>query len=325
MVSQWTGIPVACLTQSEKERLLGLEEQLRRRVTGQETAISAIARAVRRGRTGLKEPDRPAGVFLFLGPTGVGKTELCKALAQALFGQENALLRFDMSEFSQPHTASRLTGSPPGYVGHEAGGQLTEAVRRRPWSVVLFDELEKAHPDVWGLLLQIMEDGILTDSHGRKADFRNTVIVMTSNVGGVKLSAGTPLGFAASEKDAGQEALQRELRQVFRPEFLGRLDEVIVFHPLEQDHMEVIAKKLLTSFSKRLEGSGVAFLPSAEAVSLLAKKGLDRRYGARPLRRIIRTQVEDPAAEFLLRQDVGPGGTLYLEAAGEDLVLSPLG
>ena len=323
VVSQWTGIPAARLTQTERERLLALEDVLRRRVKGQEEAVSAVCRAVRRSRTGLKEPGRPAGAFLFLGPTGVGKTELCKALAQALFGSEDALLRFDMTEFSQPHTASRLTGAPPGYVGHESGGQLTDAVRRRPWSVVLFDELEKAHPDVWGLLLQIMEDGFLTDGHGRRADFRSAVIVMTSNVGGTGLASGTPMGFAAGEKDAGDAALRGDLRRVFRPEFLGRLDEVVVFRPLEAPQMEAIAKKLLGGVSRRLEENGVAFLPSAGAIRLLAEKGADRRYGARPLRRLIRRQVEDKAAELLLRQAVSPGGTLYLDAKEEELVLSP--
>ncbi|MFQ9859779.1 MAG: AAA family ATPase, partial [Evtepia gabavorous] len=213
---------------------MDLENDLRRRVTGQEEAVAAVARAIRRGRAGLKEPDRPVGAFLFLGPTGVGKTELCKALAQVLFGTEEALLRFDMTEFSEKHTMSRLTGSPPGYVGHEDGGQLTESVRRHPYSVLLFDELEKAHPDVWSLLLQIMEDGVLTDAHGKRADFRNTVIVMTSNVGGERLSAGTPLGFSTGEASDAAEtaALQRELRQVFRPEFLNRLDEIVRFRPL---------------------------------------------------------------------------------------------
>ena len=323
VVSQWTGIPAASLTRPEREKLLGLEAALRRRVTGQDAAVSAVARAVRRSRAGLKEPGRPAGAFLFLGPTGVGKTELCKALAEALFGREEALLRFDMTEFSQPHTASRLIGAPPGYVGHESGGQLTDAVRAHPWSVVLFDELEKAHPDVWGLLLQIMEDGILTDAHGRKADFRNAVLVMTSNVGGTGLSAGAPLGFAAGA-EGGEAALRRELREIFRPEFLGRLDEVVVFRPLERSHMEAITKKLLNGVSRRLEENGVGFLPSSRAIALLAERGTDRRYGARPLRRLIRAQVEEPAAELLLRQAVSPGGTLYLDAAAEELVLSPL-
>ena len=324
-LSQWTGIPLSALTQPEREKLLGLETALARRVAGQQEAVATVARAVRRGRAGLKEPDRPVGAFLFLGPTGVGKTELCKALAQTLFGTEEALLRFDMTEFAEKHTMSRLTGSPPGYVGHEEGGQLTEAVRRHPYSVLLFDELEKAHPDVWSLLLQIMEDGVLTDAHGRRADFRNTILVMTSNVGGERLAAGTPLGFAAGAGTGqGQEAaLQRELRQVFRPEFLNRLDETVLFHPLGDRELEAIAGKLLASFGQRLAGAGVAFAPAQEAVSLLARQGKDTRYGARPLRRLIRRQVENPAAEMLLRQEISPGGTLALEVQGEALALVP--
>lgn len=324
-LSQWTGIPLSALTQPEREKLLGLEAALARRVAGQQEAVAAVARAVRRGRAGLKEPDRPVGAFLFLGPTGVGKTELCKALAQTLFGTEEALLRFDMTEFAEKHTMSRLTGSPPGYVGHEEGGQLTEAVRRHPYSVLLFDELEKAHPDVWSLLLQIMEDGVLTDAHGRRADFRNTILVMTSNVGGERLAAGTPLGFAGGAGTGqGQEAaLQRELRQVFRPEFLNRLDETVLFHPLGDRELEAIAGKLLASFGQRLAGAGVAFAPAQEAVSLLARQGKDTRYGARPLRRLIRRQVENPAAEMLLRQEISPGGTLALEVQGEALALVP--
>lgn len=324
-LSQWTGIPLSALTQPEREKLLGLEAALARRVAGQQEAVAAVARAVRRGRAGLKEPDRPVGAFLFLGPTGVGKTELCKALAQTLFGTEEALLRFDMTEFAEKHTMSRLTGSPPGYVGHEEGGQLTEAVRRHPYSVLLFDELEKAHPDVWSLLLQIMEDGVLTDAHGRRADFRNTILVMTSNVGGERLAAGTPLGFAGGAGTGqGQEAaLQRELRQVFRPEFLNRLDETVLFHPLGDRELEAIAGKLLASFGQRLAGSGVTFAPDQEAVSLLARQGKDARYGARPLRRLIRRQAENPAAEMLLRQEISPGGTLALEVQGEALALVP--
>lgn len=324
-LSQWTGIPLSALTQPEREKLLGLEAALARRVAGQQEAVAAVARAVRRGRAGLKEPDRPVGAFLFLGPTGVGKTELCKALAQTLFGTEEALLRFDMTEFAEKHTMSRLTGSPPGYVGHEEGGQLTEAVRRHPYSVLLFDELEKAHPDVWSLLLQIMEDGVLTDAHGRRADFRNTILVMTSNVGGQRLATGTPLGFAGGAgAGQGQEAaLQRELRQVFRPEFLNRLDETVLFHPLGDRELEAIAGKLLASFGQRLAGAGVTFAPAQEAVSLLARQGKDARYGARPLRRLIRRQVENPAAEMLLRQEISPGGTLALEVQGEALALVP--
>ena len=326
-ISQWTGIPLTRLTQGEADQLLRLEQELGRRVAGQTAAVRAVTRAIRRSRTGLKEPRRPVGAFLFLGPTGVGKTELAKALAQALFGSEEALIRFDMSEFGERHTASRLTGSPPGYVGHEEGGQLTEAVRRHPYSVLLFDELEKAHPDVWNLLLQIMEDGILTDSQGRRASFGSTVLIMTSNVGGEALSTGVPLGFSGGQagKTAQSAALQRELRQVFRPEFLGRLDEIVTFHPLDEGELETVARKLLTAFAHRLSASGIDFLPSDQAIRCLVRQGkTEQRYGARPLRRLIRTQVEDPAADLLLRQAVTAGGTLYLEEDEGQLVLSPL-
>ena len=326
-ISQWTGIPLTRLTQGEANQLLRLEQELGRRVAGQTAAVRAVARAIRRSRTGLKEPHRPVGAFLFLGPTGVGKTELAKALAQALFGSEEALIRFDMSEFGERHTASRLTGSPPGYVGHEEGGQLTEAVRRHPYSVLLFDELEKAHPDVWNLLLQIMEDGILTDSQGRRASFGSTVLIMTSNVGGEALSTGVPLGFSGGHagKTVQSAALQRELRQVFRPEFLGRLDEIVTFHPLDEGELETVARKLLTAFAHRLSASGIDFLPSDQAIRCLVRQGkTEQRYGARPLRRLIRTQVEDPAADLLLRQAVTAGGTLYLEEDEGQLVLSPL-
>ena len=323
VVSQWTGIPLSALTRPERDRLLGLEDRLRRRVSGQEEAISAVSRAIRRGRTGLKEANRPIGCFLFLGPTGVGKTELCKALAEALFGKEDSMLRFDMTEFSQSHTASRLTGAPPGYVGHEDGGQLTEAVRRHPYSVVLFDELEKAHPDVWSLLLQIMEDGFLTDSHGKRADFRNTVVVMTSNAGGDRLSAGTPLGFAGAQGERGDALLQGELRQLFRPEFLNRLDETIVFRPLNGEAMTAIAEKLLSETARRLAASGITLRPTPEAIRSLAERSRDSRYGARPLRRLIRNEVENPAADLLLQEDIKEGDVLCLAAEGNALVLSP--
>ena len=320
-VSQWTGIPLTCLTKSEKQRLLDLENDLRRRVTGQEEAVAAVARAIRRGRAGLKEPDRPVGAFLFLGPTGVGKTELCKALAQVLFGTEEALLRFDMTEFSEKHTMSRLTGSPPGYVGHEDGGQLTESVRRHPYSVLLFDELEKAHPDVWSLLLQIMEDGVLTDAHGKRADFRNTVIVMTSNVGGERLSAGTPLGFSTGEASDAAEtaALQRELRQVFRPEFLNRLDEIILFKPLTKENLNGIIEILMQGLRKRMADKTLKLDVTDAAKSLIIERGFDPIYGARPLKRYLQSAAETLIAKEILRGDLPAGSTLVLDAENGEL------
>lgn len=325
VVAQWTGIPAERLTQPERARLLALEDTLRRRVAGQDEAIRAVARAVRRGRTGLKEPGRPVGSFLFLGPTGVGKTELCKALAEALFGTEDALLRFDMTEFSEKHTVSRLMGAPPGYVGHDEGGELTDRVRQRPYSVLLFDELEKAHPDVWGLLLQIMEDGVLTDGHGRRTDFRSAVLVMTANVGGTRLSSGTGLGFAGGGAGSRSEdaALRAELRQVFRPEFLGRLDAAIVFRPLAAPELGRIARKLLHGVGDRLAAAGARLEVTDEAVALLAREGADPRYGARPLRRCIRDRVEDPAAQLLLTGELPEGGLLRLDAADDTLTLTP--
>ncbi|MBR5534103.1 MAG: ATP-dependent Clp protease ATP-binding subunit, partial [Ruminiclostridium sp.] len=326
VVSQWTGIPLTAITREESHRLLALEDHLAKEVAGQTQAVQAVARAIRRSRAGLKEPGRPVGSFLFLGPTGVGKTELSKALARFLFGTEEALLRFDMSEFSEKHTASRLTGSPPGYVGHEEGGQLTEAVRQRPYAVLLFDELEKAHPEVWGLLLQIMEDGILTDSQGKRADFRNTVLIMTSNVGGEKLSAGTPLGFTSGGEDQVTEAaIQRELRLVFRPEFLNRLDETILFHPLEQEEMIAIAKNLLDKLGERLEDQGVTLRVSESALGWLAREGRDPRYGARPLRRLIRNRVENPAAELLLAGELPRGSVLEVGVEEGEITLGRSG
>ena len=333
VVSSWTGIPVTTLTETESQRLLRLEEELHRRVVGQEEAVNAVARAIRRGRVGLKEPGRPTGSFLFLGPTGVGKTELCKALAQAMFGSEEALLRFDMSEYMEKHTVSRLIGSPPGYVGHEEGGQLTEKIRRRPYAVVLFDEIEKAHADVWGILLQIMEDGQVTDAQGRKADFRNTVIVMTSNVGAAKITAkGAKLGFALSEKKPGETRPQEELRaavledlkKVFRPEFLNRLDETIVFTQLSRSEIRAIAHRMLEGVAERMAALGISLKVTPAAVDALADAGFDPDYGARPLRRAIRSRVEDRAAELLLSGEAAPGSALEVDAGADGLVLSPI-
>ena len=317
VVSQWTGIPLTSITEQESERLLRLEQELHSRVVGQDKAVSAVARAIRRSRVGLKEVGRPVGCFLFLGPTGVGKTELCKALAASLFGSEDAMLRFDMSEYMEKHTVSRLVGAPPGYVGHEEGGQLTERVRRKPWSVVLFDEIEKAHSDLWNLLLQIMEDGVLTDSRGRRVDFRNTVLVMTSNLGARKLVSHAPaLGFDTGGDTKGEKqrkaAVMEELKKTFRPEFLNRLDEVILFDCLTETENCAIARRMLSDLEERLKGLGVALEAPEDAVRHLSKSGYDDTNGARPLRRTIRRQVEDPAAELLLAGVLKAGDTLRL-------------
>ena len=332
VVSEWTGVPVTRLTEDEGHKLLNMEQTLHERVVGQDEAVKAIARAIRRGRVGLKDPKRPIGSFLFLGPTGVGKTELCKALAEAMFGDENAMVRLDMSEYMERHTVSRLIGSPPGYVGHEEGGQLTEKVRRHPYSVVLFDEIEKAHEDVWNLLLQIMDDGELTDSQGRRVDFRNTVIVMTSNVGAKNITAqGNRLGFSAGDEDkekteeasfeAVKEAVMGELKRTFRPEFLNRIDETIIFHPLTEENIAAIARKLLTLTAKRVEGLGVTMEVDDEAVKLVAKEGFDPVYGARPLRRAIQNNVEDAVAEKLLDGTVKEGDHIRVGAQDGKIVI----
>ena len=318
VVSGWTGIPVTRLTEDEGQRLLHLEDTLHQRVVGQDEAVAAVARAIRRGRVGLKDPKRPIGSFLFLGPTGVGKTELCKALAEAMFGDENAMIRIDMSEYMERHTVSRLVGSPPGYVGHEEGGQLTEKVRRKPYSVVLFDEIEKAHEDVWNILLQILEDGVVTDSQGRRVDFKNTVIVMTSNVGARAITAAetAPLGFAAGEEkeDAGRfdrirEAVMAELRRTFKPEFLNRIDDTIVFHQLTEEDIVRIARGMLSRTAARMAEQGITLTADDDAVSALAKGGFDPQYGARPLRRAIQNTVEDAVAELMLEGKLKQGDT----------------
>ena len=325
VVSSWTGIPVNALTEEESQRLLGLEAELHRRVIGQQKAVHAVAAAIRRGRVGLSDPNRPVGTFLFLGPTGVGKTELCRALAAALFGSEEALIRFDMSEYMEKHTVSRLLGSPPGYVGHEEGGQLTEKVRRRPYSVVLFDEIEKAHPDVWGILLQLMEDGAVTDAQGRKIDFRNAVVVMTSNIGARHITARVPLGFSTEERGADgtrnwkalQALVMADVKKTFRPEFLNRVDECVVFQQLSRTETAQIALGMLKQLQTRLQKLGVTLSYTPEAVEQLAAKGFDPDYGARPLRRVIRSQVEDPLAELLLSGQLAAGQQAELLVQGD--------
>ena len=313
IVSMWTGVPAARLTEEEGQRLLRLEETLHKRIVGQEEAVSAVARAIRRGRVGLKDPRRPIGSFLFLGPTGVGKTELCKALAESMFGDEDAMLRFDMSEYMEKHTVSRLVGSPPGYVGYDEGGQLADAVRSHPYSVVLFDEIEKAHPDVFNLLLQILEDGRLTDSQGRHVDFKNTVIIMTSNVGAKMMTEHKQsLGFAAEQTPEAdnariKERVMEELKTLFRPEFLNRVDDCIVFRKLTESDLHQIAQQMLAQLQKRLSDLGMQVDFPKETVAEIAREGFDPIYGARPLRRAIQTRIEDPLSEEMLAGNLHAG------------------
>ena len=319
IVAQWTGIPVRQMTQDESERLLHLEETLHGRVVGQDEAVSAVARAIRRARAGLKDPKRPIGSFIFLGPTGVGKTELCRALGEAMFGDEDAVVRIDMSEYMEKHSVSRMVGSPPGYVGHDEGGQLTEKVRRKPYSVVLFDEVEKAHPDVFNILLQILEDGRLTDSQGRTVDFKNTVVVMTSNAGAHAMEDRKRLGFGtdvesemerARSYEQMRERIMKEVKNLFRPEFLNRVDEIIVFHPLEEADIRKIAGLMVAQVQRRLQEQGIELRMPDEAVAYLAKAGFDPQYGARPLRRAIQRTVEDALSEEILAGRVHLGDTV---------------
>lgn len=314
IVSMWTGVPVTQLTEEESQRLLRLESTLHQRVIGQEEAVSAISKAIRRGRVGLKDKNRPIGSFIFLGPTGVGKTELCKALAEAMFGDEKAMVRFDMSEYMEKHTASRLVGSPPGYVGFEEGGQLTEAVRRKPYSVVLFDEIEKAHPDVFNILLQILEDGRVTDSQGKTVDFKNTVIIMTSNVGARLITEKQKnLGFSHEAETEGsdfektKELVMNELKNLFKPEFLNRVDDIIVFHKLTKENTLAIAGKMLAGLQGKLRDMEIEMEFTPEAVSAVADKGYDPIYGARPLRRVIQNEIEDSVSEKMLEGEISAG------------------
>ena len=328
VVAGWTGIPVKKMTEEESDRLLHLEELLHKRVIGQSEAVSAVSRAIRRARAGLKDPKRPIGSFIFLGPTGVGKTELCRALGEAMFGDEDALIRLDMSEYMEKHTVSRMVGSPPGYVGYDEGGQLTEAVRRKPYSVVLFDEVEKAHPDVFNILLQILEDGRLTDNMGRVVSFKNCVIVMTSNAG-AQSAQRTSLGFGAGMADAMDYERMREkvlsdIKSVFRPEFLNRVDEIIVFHKLEQKDIESIASLMLGQVAKRLKERDINLTYGDDVVSHLAQAGFDPQYGARPLRRVIQRTIEDSLSEKLIAGEIHLGGTVNMRMDGEQIVFEEI-
>ena len=318
VVASWTGIPVKKLAEEESERLLKLEEVLHQRVIGQDEAVQAVARAVRRARSGLKDPKRPIGSFIFLGPTGVGKTELARALAEALFGDENAMIRMDMSEYMEKHTVARLVGSPPGYVGYDEGGQLTDAVRRKPYSVILFDEIEKAHYDVFNILLQILEDGRLTDSHGRAVDFKNTVVIMTSNAGAKHMKDSATLGFLAGsgEEDAvsAKNRVMDEVKRTFRPEFLNRVDEIIVFSRLRDDELRQVVDIMLKNVAKRLHEHNLDIEVSDEAKTRLLAEGSDAAYGARPLRRAIQKMVEDSIAEMVLRRQVSAGDVVVVDA-----------
>ena len=336
VVAQWTGIPVAKIAEEESETLLHLEEELHKRVVGQDEAVTAVAKAVRRARAGLKDPKRPIGSFLFLGPTGVGKTELARALASSLFGDESAMIRLDMSEYMEKHTVSRLVGAPPGYVGYEEGGQLTDAVRRKPYSVILLDEVEKAHADFFNILLQVLDDGRLTDSQGRTVDFRNTVIIMTSNLGAKALHKNSPeLGFLAAKKsdfnvDENKEIEFKEakksvmdaVKRHFRPEFLNRIDEMIVFHPLTEEDLKEIVTILMSDVTKRLGERDLQLEITPEAMKFLVKEGSDFTMGARPLKRAIQRLIEDPVSDLILKGDAKEGKTIKADAKDNDLVVS---
>ncbi len=330
IVASWTGIPVKKLAEEETERLLKLEETLHNRVIGQDEAVKSISKAIRRGRVGLKDPKRPLGSFIFLGPTGVGKTELCKALAESMFGDEKAMIRVDMSEFMEKHSVSKLVGSPPGYVGYDEGGQLTEKVRRKQYSVLLFDEIEKAHPDIFNILLQILEDGRLTDSQGRVVDFRNTIIIMTSNVGARTITEPKRLGFSVGNDESAKsyedmkKNVMGELKKTFRPEFLNRIDDIIVFHPLTEDNIKEIVKLMLGVLIKRVEQNEVTLEVSDEAMTYIAKKGFDPIFGARPLRRAIQSMIEDMLAEEMLEGKIKAGDRVRVEMDGEKFVVNKL-
>jgi len=328
VVASWTGIPVLKLKEEETERLLKMEEILHDRVIGQDEAVKSVSRAVRRARAGLKDPKRPIGSFIFLGPTGVGKTELARAVAETLFGDEDAMIRVDMSEYMEKHSTARLVGAPPGYVGYDEGGQLTEKVRRKPYSVILLDEIEKAHPDVFNILLQVLDDGRLTDSKGRTVDFRNTVVIMTSNVGASMIKKNTTLGFTTGDTERKyqdmKDKVMDELKKSFRPEFLNRIDEVIVFHSLEEEHIEQIVSLMTEELRKRLKEQSIDFQLTDDAKKILAKEGFDPAYGARPLRRAIQRHIEDRLSEELLKGNISKGDTVNIESEDGQLVVKRL-
>jgi ATP-dependent Clp protease ATP-binding subunit ClpC len=323
IVSMWTGIPVFKLTEAETQKLMRMEDELHKRVIGQNAAVEVISKAIRRSRAGLKDPKRPTGSFVFLGPSGVGKTELARTLAEFLFGDEDSMVRIDMSEYMEKHAVSRLVGSPPGYIGYDEGGQLTEAVRRKPYCVLLLDEIEKAHPDVFNILLQILEDGRLTDSQGRTVDFRHAIVIMTSNIGAQEIARNTPLGFAVSDDETGityddmKNRIMGELKKVFRPEFLNRIDDVIVFHKLQKDEIKTIVELLLRRIRQSLAERELQLELTEEAKELLVDKGWDPAMGARPLRRAIQRYIEDPLADFVLRAELPAGATVMVERAPE--------
>ena len=326
----WTGVPLMQLAEEESERLLKMEAELEQSIVGQKDAIDAISRAVRRARAGLKDPRRPIGSFIFLGPTGVGKTELTKSLAKFMFGSEDAAIQLDMSEFMERHTASRLVGAPPGYVGYEDAGQLTEALRRRPYSIVVFDEVEKAHPEVHNMLLQIMEEGHLSDARGRKVDFRNAIIVMTSNIGADVIKKQSSLGFQLKRDEETEERLSYEemrkkltesLKKVFRPEFINRVDSVVVFRALNKEDIKNIVKIELDKVSERLQEHNLTLTASPEALSLLADLGFDAEFGARPLRRVIQQKVEDPLSDKVLAGEFGDGATVLIDVKEENEIV----
>ncbi|HKX24959.1 MAG TPA: ATP-dependent Clp protease ATP-binding subunit, partial [Actinomycetota bacterium] len=328
VLSAWTGIPVFKLTEEETQKLLRMEDELHKRIVDQAEAVNAVSKAIRRTRAGLKDPKRPSGSFIFLGPSGVGKTELSKALAEFLFGDEDALIQLDMSEYMEKHTVSRLIGSPPGYVGYEEGGQLTEAVRRKPFSVVLFDEIEKAHPDVFNTLLQILEDGHLTDAQGHTVDFKNSVIIMTSNLGTRDIQKGTTLGFAPGGDEEityerMKEKVMDELKRSFRPEFLNRIDEVIVFHSLTRENVKSIVDLMIRRLEEQLKSKDVDIELTDAAKDVLAEKGYDPALGARPLRRTIQRMVEDPLSEKMLYKEFNAGQTIIVDARDGDIVFEP--